>query len=69
MPDRNRGFAFFPCFFASSWRNKILSKEEEQGIWGFKALKQRMKLLFSMSAFKEFTECYTQLLGQGRVQG
>ncbi|CAN0435398.1 unnamed protein product [Laminaria digitata] len=38
-------------------------KEEEQGIWGFKALKQMMKLLFSMSAFPEFTECYTRLLG------
>ncbi|CAN0533695.1 unnamed protein product, partial [Scytosiphon promiscuus] len=38
--------------------------KEEQGAWGFKALKQMMKLLFSMSAFQEFTECYTQLLGE-----
>eukprot|EP00904_Undaria_pinnatifida_P000042 jgi/Undpi1/10038/HiC_scaffold_28.g12492.m1 len=42
---------------------EIMGKEEEQGIWGFKALKQMMKLLFSMSEFQEFTHCYTQLLG------
>lgn len=41
-----------------------MAQEEEQGIWGFKALKQMMKLLFKMSAFQEFTECYTQLLGE-----
>ena len=41
-----------------------MGKEEEQGIWGFKALKQMMKLLFSMSEFQEFTHCYTQLLGE-----
>ncbi|CAM9094694.1 unnamed protein product [Pylaiella littoralis] len=45
---------------------EIMANEEGQGIWGFKALKQLMKLLFSMSAFKEFTECYTQLLGYTR---
>lgn len=43
-----------------------MAKEEEQGIWGFKALKQMMKLLFQMSAFQEFTACYTQLLGEMR---
>ncbi|CAB1111636.1 unnamed protein product [Ectocarpus sp. CCAP 1310/34] len=41
----------------------VMAQEEEQGIWGFKALKQMMKLLFKMSAFQEFTDCYTQLLG------
>lgn len=43
---------------------QVIAKEEEQGIWGFKALKQMMKLLFSMSEFKDFTECYTRLLGE-----
>lgn len=41
-----------------------MAQEEEQGIWGFKALKQMMKMLFKMSAFQEFTDCYTQLLGE-----
>ncbi|CAM9968339.1 unnamed protein product, partial [Ectocarpus sp. 8 AP-2014] len=41
----------------------VMAQEEEQGIWGFKSLKQMMKLLFKMSAFQEFTDCYTQLLG------
>ncbi|CAM9556475.1 unnamed protein product [Ectocarpus sp. 12 AP-2014] len=48
---------------ATSGGGGYSSQEEEQGIWGFKALKQMMKLLFKMSAFQEFTDCYTQLLG------
>ncbi|CAM9778391.1 unnamed protein product [Ectocarpus sp. 4 AP-2014] len=48
---------------AGGWGAGVMGQEEEQGIWGFKALKQMMKLLFKMSAFQEFTDCYTQLLG------
>lgn len=45
---------------------QVIEKEEEQGAWGFKALKQMMKLLFAMKQYKEFSECYTRLLGERR---
>lgn len=43
---------------------QVMEKEEEQGLWGFKALKQMMKLLFAMRQYQEFSACYTQLLGE-----
>lgn len=50
------------CF--SSSQIQVVKKEKEQGIWGFKALKQMMKLLFAMAEYREFSECYTRLLGE-----
>lgn len=44
-----------------------MNEEEEQGEWGFKSLKQMMKLLFSMSEFREFMACYTRFLGEPLV--
>ena len=41
---------------------KVLALEENQGEWGFKALKQMMKLHFKMGSFSELRKCYQQLL-------
>jgi hypothetical protein len=42
---------------------QVLAMEPEKGEWGFKALKQLIKLLFSLRRYDEMLERYQQLLG------
>eukprot|EP01023_Acetabularia_acetabulum_P003943 TRINITY_DN11644_c0_g1_i1.p2 TRINITY_DN11644_c0_g1~~TRINITY_DN11644_c0_g1_i1.p2 ORF type:complete len:113 (-),score=26.76 TRINITY_DN11644_c0_g1_i1:83-421(-) len=41
---------------------ELLSMEEEKGEWGFKALKQIVKLQFKMGRLQEMIESYKELL-------
>ena len=41
---------------------RVLQLEEEKGDWGFKALKQMMKIEFHLGRFTQMMEHYQQLL-------
>ena len=41
---------------------RVLQLEEEKGDWGFKALKQIMKLEFNLGRYAQMMEHYQQLL-------
>jgi COP9 signalosome complex subunit 2 len=42
--------------------SQVLEMEEEKGEWGFKALKQMMKLHFKLTQYSDMMKCYKNLL-------
>jgi COP9 signalosome complex subunit 2 len=48
--------------------SQVLEMEEEKGEWGFKALKQMMKLHFKLTQYSDMMKCYKNLLTYMRVR-
>lgn len=51
------------------WVVQVVEMEQDKGEWGFRALKQMIKLLFGLQKYDEMFERYRQLLDDYTATG